>query len=254
MRSFFRRRPRRSPRYAFVLDTNVLVDSYSCADLFREFQHVSEAEVRAHLQSPRVGFRLRRAKDAILLADHLHRTRSRTWSLHREFLAILEGAAPPYEGGSELVSFESAYTTLFVHFVHPRVLPEWRNYLPTAPGKEASNAADRALVNKARKLGVPLISNEGLTETGGIDESRGLRKYARSRNVAVLLPREVLAAAGDEGEAVDNFFERFDQAAPSYVRAAVRNFGADGNAEKLSLVRGYLRLILKGEVASVRVA
>ncbi len=102
-------------------------------------------------------------------------------------LRKLECSAPPTELARK---FETAFTIVFIWFVKDRVLSGWNQTVPKKPDPEVGNSADRSLVAAAKERGVPLISNEGYSHTGAVNDAKLIRRHAREEGVPVLLPRE----------------------------------------------------------------
>jgi hypothetical protein len=224
-----------------VLDTNVFIDIHSCHDLKGTFDRLHSSLGDAAIDEPVVEYRLRRARESLLLAMYLNKISATTYSLHNEAVELLMLKAPPSPGGHAM---ESDFTTVFVHFVKDYVLPDWSPTMPTEPGSEASNEADRALVAYAKDNGLPLITNEGNTPDGIIDEK--MRKLARDAGVAVFAPFEFYDGKINETEEVDAFLARFRHEAPRYLSA--RN-ERDEMWKVLQWIEGYYRMVLRGEVA-----
>lgn len=224
-----------------VLDTNVFIDIHSCHDLKGTFDRLHSSLGDAAIDEPVVAYRLRRARESLLLAMYFNKNSTTTYSLHNEAVELLMLRAPPSPGGHAM---ESDFTTAFVHFVKDYVLPDWSPTMPTEPGSEASNEADRALVAYAKDNGLPLITNEGNTPDGIIDEK--MRKLARDAGVAVFAPCQFYDGKMNEAEEVDAFLGRFRHEAPRYL--SDRN-ERDEMWKVLQWIEGYYRMVLRGEVA-----
>lgn len=237
---------RRMPRALVVLDTNVILDTHSCHDLLTKLDELVPSLGDAALDDQAVTFRLERAREAMLLAIYLHKIGATTFSLHNEVLEKLARFSPP---GALATSFTTAFTTVFIHFVKDFVLGRWNTTMPTQPGTERGNGADRALVAAALERSVPLVSTEGYSHTGEIDEGKLIRRLAGQQGVEVCLPREVYAGKMNEGIEIEAFLHRFADNVPKYVRDHHRRFGEDGSADVLTTIFGIYRLVLKGEAA-----
>lgn len=234
----------RKPRPVAVLDTNIILDTHSCHDLTSKIDELHPMLGDGALDDEAVTFRLERARESTLLAIHLHRAGATTFGLQSEMVRILARNAPP----SELArKFETAFTTVFIWFVKDRLLSGWNHTVPKKPGTEAGNAADKALVAAAKERGVPLISNEGYSHTGAVDDTKLIRRCAREEQVAVLLPREYYGGKINEAELIEGFLMKFSRLAPSYIEERRKRFGGDGTEELLKAVFGLYRLILRGE-------
>ena len=142
---------------------------------------------------------------------------------------------------------ESDFTNTFLHFVKDYVLPNWNPTMPTEPGTESGNDADRALIEHARVHGVPLITNEGYTPAGIVDD--GMRRRARDAGVHVFAPIELYRGRINEAEEIEAFLRRFREQVPRYLEARRREIGEDNFHRVLEWVYGYYRLILFGETA-----
>ncbi|HEY5243595.1 MAG TPA: hypothetical protein VIJ22_19075 [Polyangiaceae bacterium] len=142
---------------------------------------------------------------------------------------------------------ESDFTTVFLYFVKDYLLPDWNTIVPTAPGSEAKNAADRTYIAFAKERGLPLITNEGYGGNGFVDEK--MRKLAKDEGVSVYAPREFYTGKINEAEEIEAFLQRFRDQAPRYVDARKKQHGADDQgAGLLTWIYGYYRMILRGEV------
>jgi hypothetical protein len=198
----------------------------------------------AAIDQQSVVYRRARARESLLLAMHFNNIAATTFSLHFEVLDLLTRRAPPAAGGATM---ESDFTNTFLHFVKDYVLPNWNPTMPTASGTEGRNDADRALVEHARGRGVPLITNEGYSPTGIVDE--GMRQLAMAAGVRVFTPREFYQGRIDEGAEIDAFLRRFREQVPHYLEVRRREVGKDNFHRVLEWVYGYYRLILLGQTA-----
>jgi len=119
--------------------------------------------------------------------------------------------------------------------------------MPAAPGSEASNGADDALIAYAKKNAIPLITNEGYTVRGLADEK--MRKRAKDAGVYVYAPHEFYAGKINESDEIEAFFERFKEQAPLHLESRRTKFGpGDKMGHTLDWVFNYYRMILLGEV------
>jgi hypothetical protein len=228
-----------------VTDTNFLLDLYSCHDMTGTY---NEAHARlgaeGAVDDQAVVYRRARARESLLLAMHFHNVGATTFSLHFEVVDLITRRAPPAPGGETM---ESDFTNAFLHFVKDYVLPNWNPTMPTAPGTEAKNDADKALVEHARARGLPLITNEGYSQAGIVEE--GMRRFAREAGVQVFAPREFYQGKIDEAEEIEAFLRRFREQVPRYIEVRRREVGEDNFHLVLEWVHGYYRLILLGESA-----
>jgi hypothetical protein len=163
-----------------VTDTNVLLDVHSCHDLTTAYNDAYARLGKAAVDDLTVVYRRARARESLLLGMHLNRVKATTYSLHFEPVDLLTKRAPPAAGGATM---ESDFTNMFLHFVKDYVLPDWNMIMPTQPGTEAKNDADKAYIDYAKQHGLPLITNEGYGQNGLVDEK--MRKLAKDAGVAV---------------------------------------------------------------------
>src|SRR6185295_6518601 len=91
-----------------VVDTNVVQDLWSCADLIREYSKGTAGVAEA--QTPEAVFRHARVREACILAWLFHREGIATCSLLDESTRILTGNADP----SAVLEFGTHFTTWFV--------------------------------------------------------------------------------------------------------------------------------------------
>jgi hypothetical protein len=227
-----------------VLDTNVKLDIFSLHDVLESHDEALLVRGGAALHERRFVYKRARARESLLLAVQLHRMRATTFSLHHEQIELLTGRVPHDAVGGR--SLPSDFVTFFLHFVKDYVLPDWNPAMPREPGTERSNEADAALIEAARELGVPLITNEGYSQDGVVDEK--LRKRARDAGVPVFTPREFWSGKLDEQEAIEWFLSMFAAKMPSYLAERERDHGkADLGEGVLKIIHGYYRLVLRGE-------
>jgi hypothetical protein len=230
-------------RIVAVIDTNALVDAYSCHDVLAAIDEASKRGGKAKVVAdPNVRYRCQRAKEALLLGAYLHRAGATTWSLHSEPVELLTRRVPP--GATDTHGLELAYTTVFLHFVKDHVMTAWNVQAPRVPGGEAGNAADRAYLAFAKQHGKPLVTNEGNTPGGIIDEK--LRLTAKQQGVPVFTPGEFWAGRSDEAVETKRFLRRFERRAQVYIgRRPQRARKATERAVRFTY--GYLRMVLLGE-------
>jgi hypothetical protein len=229
-----------------ILDTNVFLDIYSCHDVTGTYDNLYLKLGVAALDEQQVVYRRARARESLLLAMFFNKTRATTFGLHNEAIELLVRCAPPSKaGGGPGGALESCYTSFFVHFVRDYVLPDWNHTMPTEPGDAASNAADRLLVETAKLSGLPLITNEGYTPAGIVNER--MRKLALDDGVLTFTPREFYQGKIDEAEEAGGFLRRFREQAPGYLEARRNELGPDKGHEVMSFMDGYFRHIFFGE-------
>jgi hypothetical protein len=236
------------PKIHAITDTNVLLDIYSCHDVIGAYNRAYERLGPTAIDEPAVIYRRVRARESILLALYFHRIAAHSYSLHAEVLELLTRRSPPAPPGQTI---ESDFTTFFLHFVKDSVLPAWRPGMPVMPGNEARSQADQALVNFARSLDVPLITNEGYTQDGIVDQNHGLRPLARDAGVQVFAPREFYAGKIDEVQEIEDFLRRFREQAPAYIDVRRASLGPDDRGEEvLNWIYGYYRMVLLGDTTA----
>jgi hypothetical protein len=219
--------------FSGVLDTNVLLDIFSCRDLTNEYDQVDFS-----VDSPASVWRRARTRESLLAAMYLHKVRATTFSLQNEALDKLTAIVPPEEE-----CFEMHYTTLFIWYVRDYLLSGW-NAQAAAPvagsgwhtilspellakvpellmpghaelAKPTSNRADAWHIAYAKQHSLPLITNEGFKATGYAPGK--IAKRARAQGVTVLFPKDVYAGKVDERAEAEAFLARFRKRAPEYL-------------------------------------
>lgn len=218
-----------------VVDTNLLLDLWSCHDMWAAYEKEPHGDTPAHL------YRRVRAREALLLAMHLHRIKAGTWSLRTEAIDLLRKNVPTHASRE----FKTHFTTLFSHFVMSEILQDW------SPGVDdgavvRGDAADDALVAYAKEHGLPLISNEGLATTGQIVEKKdGLRDKARRGGIVVFTPEEYRRGKIEDAQAIEHFLQQFDAKAGDYIASFPEENRGPAN-DSLGWMLGYYHLVLKG--------
>lgn len=206
-----------------------------------------------NLNDPYFVFRRNRARESLLLALHLHLRGASTYSFQNEHIDQLKKVSPT-ESEDYQKSLANAFTVQFIHFVRPKLLNRWGQEW-MAPETVTGTAADKALVEFAQRMKLPLITNEGNTPSGVLEQ--GMRKRAREAKVLVYTPRDFYTGHLDCGAASENFLKQFRSAAPSYIGARPLYLGKNPNElgrrvrkrlQKLLLhMEGYYRLVFRGE-------
>ena len=192
-----------------VIDTNVLLEAVSCVDVVR---HYARADFDRF--SPNAILRRQKARESLLLSIHLDSVKATTFSIF-EAIRITEREVDP----NERHKFEYHAITIWAHFVKDHVLPNWTMNVPSNGDEEPpGNQADTLLVEHAKKLGIPLISHEGVTTTGVNHECR-IRKEAGNAGVTILTPREFYGPV-DELLYSALFLQKFDGGSEEHVRAS----------------------------------
>ena len=231
-----------------VVDTNALIDFYSCHDLYNAYESIARETATGaafNIENPRAVYRRARARESLLLVLYFHERRLRTYSLHDEFETKLTKFVPPSlpPGNDPPDEFTQAFTTEVVHVVAPHVLPGWDAQIAQFEEPMAGNRADHTLCEKAQELRVPLITNEGYRESGVLEDVK-LRKRAKEAGVPVFTPREFWEGKFDEEAACASFFVRLKEAAHQRI--------ADGPAHLPDLypyIAGYYRHVVYGVTA-----
>ncbi len=238
------------PPLTAVVDTNVLHELSSCVDVTRAYNEAiwrqpvpaSVANRFEAIRDPLVAHRFRRARETLLLAMYLARTRAHTYSVRDEVIGVLTTNVPPDNPNS----LDYLVTALYAHFVKDYLLTDWRQSFPKKSDNLRSNAADRHLLEYAKEHSLPLITNEGNGQDGLADVK--LRLKAKQEGVGVFSPREFYDGKLDEGEAVDAFFSRFRKQVPRYLRRDRRLGRAERTTGHLQLLLDYFRMVLRGEI------
>jgi hypothetical protein len=242
--------PNEPPAVA-VLDTNVLLDVFSCHDLSAKVDKVA-ADGGPIADDASVVHRRARARESLLLAMYFDATGATTHSLLNEADGMLTRAVPP---GEE--SLETHYTTLFVWFTKELLLARWdaRVVAPVAgwegilsttlplEGREATaptgSRADAWHIAWAKAHGLPLITNEGFSPAGY--EPGKIAKRAAMDGVRVMFPKDFYAGKIDEAAEIEGFFGRFREHAPAYLERH------SSHRNSLEMMFGVLRHVLLGE-------
>lgn len=204
------------PGLAAIIDTNVLVDLYSCSDLLHEYESLGQADLAKAMQTPKAIWRRARARESLLLGWHFHTIGAQTFHLVTEQIEILmrPEVAKPGQG-----SFTGAFATIFINFVKERVLSEWNSGTNENVGKGMNGTRiDNLLLATAKRAGLPLITNEGYSETGVSDIK--LRGKCVAQGVPVFIPRHFWIGKLDAKLEGTRLLQRFDEMAPPYLAAA----------------------------------
>ena len=240
-----------------VVDSNVLLDVYSCHDVVESYNDAYERSGNAAIDHPSVVFRRARARESLLLAIYFGKIGATTHSLHNEAIDRLITRAPPAPGGQ---SMTSDFATTFVHFVKDYVLGGWTPELVTpklawenAPvairlrvtqktAGPVGNNADAWHIAHAKERRLVLITNEGFSPTGYAQGK--IAKRAAAEGVQTAFPHEFYRGKINDAEEIEAFLLSFRQEATRYLDARDSN---DAMGEVLRWVYGYFRLVLLGE-------
>jgi hypothetical protein len=215
-----------------VVDTNVMMDIYSPHDLLLDLQKFGETG----LDHPQLAYRRARARESLLLAMHLSRCKSVTYSLLEEGQRKMLQFAPP----SELNMFTTHYAIVMIWYIQPQILHGWEGVGPfNEPNPPKGSAADTALVEYAKNRGLPIITNEGYSPTG-FKES-GIHKKAKQANVNVMRPCDYYAGHFDEDLAINKFLTSFDFGARKFARESDT---PEAMAKAMPHIETYFRHVL----------
>jgi len=225
-----------------VVDTNVLLDIFSCHDISNAYAQFGELTAEQEIDLPPAVYRRARARESLLLAFYFHAQKATTYSLKDEVLAIMQGRVDP----SADDTWHTQHTMQFAHFVTNQLLSGWRLASQPSLGAAAlqGDDADAHLVEYAREHGLPLITNEGFGPTGIRAEK--MRKLATDAGVNVFAPGEFWRGQIDESSEIEDFLRRFRKQAPAYAAARAK---PRLEREALDRMNGYFRHVLLGETA-----
>ena len=215
-----------------VVDTNVLIDIFSCHDLNQLLMQLGED---GFLDRNAI-YRRARARESLLLAIHLHSLGAKTYSVY-EPARLMERIVDP----EAVQSLETHFTTHVLHFVRDYILQNWEIRFPGEEDGQKGNAADAALLMFAKEHNIDLITNEGFTPAGIVDEK--LRLMAKREGVQVFTPREYWEGKIDPDMVAIKFLEGFSCAAPKYCAQAENPNVAE---DSLLMMQGYYEHILLG--------
>jgi len=191
--------PSEHPSVSAILDTNVLMDLYSCHDLIRIYD---KAGITVH--SREAAYRRARARGALLLAVFLHRSKAVTYGPYAEPLRLMERNVDPTSGDT----FAYHFTNHFTNFVRETLLGDWQH--ASSEGNDAGvkgDAADERILGFAKEHAAPLVTNEGFSPHG--IALHGLRARAQAEGVAVFTPTEYWTGKLDPAEASEWFLKHY---------------------------------------------
>jgi len=215
-----------------VIDTNVIINIFGC---FHVSRHYDEPGMSA--EHPKSTYRRDRARQALLLAQHLHNTKATTFNIYEPMTIVVREVNPEASD-----TFEHHYTRIFANYIKDTVLPDWTMLQPDRPGNEGKgDKADSALVQHAQDYGVPLVSFEGFTPSG-IDSNNKMRKKATAAGVQLLTPMEFYSEA-DEQLLAALFYNGFKNGAKRYIDEGP---APEVNHVAVNDVNGYFRHVLFG--------
>ena len=173
-----------------LLDTNVALEIYTIGDLLRAGDEHGCPE--AALTSSRYRYRQLRARYSTILGWWLAKKRTVAGVLGNEFADLLDKVAPPTGPKAFTISHGVALVVM------PGVLTGLRvGHLVEVNHLAVGENADSELFKLALRDGLPLVTNEGLTEDGLVtvknNGMQNLRGRCKSAGVEVFTPQEFLA-------------------------------------------------------------
>ena len=211
-----------SKKIDYVVDTNVMLDLFSWHNLMEE-----RARPDASLRDDNVRYRIARHGAALRLAVWFHENEATTLSLKREGLRLFLRCVPPKPSGTDL---NSDYTTTFINVIKPRALPGWHAGTTDVDANISGDEADGSLVREAKRLNVPLVTNE--------EKEKGtVRKTAALANVRVVSPRELLTSKGFDERAVAAFLDK--------LAALVNEEPSDGRRDFMAQMLRTWKFVLR---------
>lgn len=222
-----------SSKLVAVVDTNVILDVISVADLSDAYNHENKTENDRY-------FRRFRARDALIMAWYLHASEATTLSLINEVARVGLRTAPLTAGNT----LEGQHMHLSFALQHKFVLNRWNMVFEDEDATLRGNGCDDELVKLAQKYGVPLVTNEGLT-MDGVDDVR-LRSKALAARVPVFTPRQFWSGRISETAAAKKFCERFDAKARKLVR---RNGNSRASVNAVRVRKALLQHIFFGRTS-----
>ena len=221
--------------FVAIVDTNVLLDIFSCHDLSTLYDRLGHADVAAY--DPQATYRRARVRDSLLLAMYLHNRGATTFSPY-EARTIMVARVPP----SAVDTFENHYTTIIVNFVKDQLLSRWRALSQNEDDNLHGTRVDESLIALAGERQVPLITNEGFTQAGVVET--GIRERAARAGVVAVAPREFFQGQLDEEGAARAFIAAFRGRANGYIDSHPKR---DVVLDSMKWAAGYLRHVLFGE-------
>lgn len=226
-----------------IVDTNVLVDLYSCSDLLKEYESLGLPDLARAMRTPKAIWRRARARESLLLVWHFHLVEARTFHLVTEQIDILLRPDVAKPGGGK---FTGAFATVFVNFVKERVLSGWNSGTNEDVGRGLKGTAiDNLLLATAKRAGLPLVTNEGYSESGVADIK--LRGKCVAQGVPVFIPRHFWLGKLDPTVEGARLLHRFDTFAPPYLAEASDRLRPHLR-KALVDVRAVLHHVLTGEI------
>jgi len=219
-----------------VLDTNVMLSIYSWHDLVEVMERVGKIDPRATLHRPDVQFRAQRLRWGFLLSLFLDEKGWATICPFEEFTRKMEDKVNPNKAEHDT---RVGYTTLYAHFIKDLILTGWKAGADTEDHALVGDDVDVHCAKRAETFSVPLISWEGVSHTGEIDNDKTIRKEALQRGVVVVTPQELLVRERfDPRPAIERFFRAWVTAESAFLE------GHSGHAAaNVAFMKGvFLRL------------
>jgi len=174
-----------------LIDTNVMLEVYTVCDLLREWDECGSTE--AALRSSKYRYRQVRARHSTILAWWLAKQGRIVGLLGNEGVLKLDKLAPKVEDIEDATSF--IFTTAVHHVILPLVMPGWRLGAMTKVNHAAKGThADTEILIQAELHRLPLVTHEGLSETGVNEDPDKLRGRAKACGVQAFSSREYLEA------------------------------------------------------------
>jgi hypothetical protein len=225
-------------RFAAVIDTNVLLDIYSIADLEKAYGAAAGAE------TDETHFRRVRARESLVFAWLLHQRAATTISLPFEPSRMLVRDAPP----DARDTLQTQHVQLSIYVVKDYVLDSWDHRSVRGADKNLTGErCDDLLLALAREERAPLVTNEGYSLSGVSSATpRGLRAKGLRAGVRVLTPRDFWSGAISDGRACRQFLARFDSETPKYLAGKGH---PKEHTNAVNLRRGILRHLFFGETS-----
>lgn len=201
-----------------VLDTNVLMNIWSCFDITKP--------------APGNGsdFLRNRTRDALILTEYLSNIRATTWSAGHEYLKKMSKGSYitisgehtfqlPKVDPDDIYSPETRHHVLLLEILgnQPNFLGKrWRSLYDKSIEDITPQEFDNILLEYSIQHNICLITNEGLTSEG--IKLSGLRKKAKERGGQALTPREYFEGKLDETAVAKAFIEDFNKKSVLYLK------------------------------------
>jgi len=210
-----------------VLDTNVVLDLFSWHDFHDHFgRRVTWASANnVRLDDPQSRMRMARAREALLLAIYLHKTRAITFSISEAERLVIRVSQFDAKGkplSDDERGYKEAFVKTFLWFVKERLLVGWQDAMEVTDAE--GNDADDILLAHAKKKSLPLITNEGFTATG-VDRKNRMRRKAKKEGVQIVRAADFYHDKMDVEVEAKAFFRRFRAETPKYLKWYLKKHG-----------------------------